>query len=72
VIDINKIIALTWQAAWVVANIVLFKDAQEDNEGSEWWEDYGDWWNELDRQIDAGNVEVEERKRNNRWGRPRN
>jgi hypothetical protein len=46
-------------------------DTQEDTADSPWWDDYGQWWDEMDRLMDTGDIDVQEKKRNGRWGRPR-
>jgi hypothetical protein len=50
---------------------MVHKDSQEDTEDSLWWGDYCKWWDELDRLMDIRAIEIEEKKRNGRWGRPR-
>jgi len=67
---LRESLALTSDAAWVIANIVAFRDAQEDTPGGPWWNEFSQWWDELGNMTRAEHVEVEEKKRNGRWGRP--
>jgi hypothetical protein len=69
---LRESLALTSDAAWVIANILAFRDAQEDTPGGLWWDEFRQWCGELGNMVVAGDVEVEEKKRNGRWGRPRN